>query len=188
MSIGGILQWHWALEKGEGLSKASRRVLWVTSFASFIVYASVSTAIGPVLPELAGELRLAPDLLGLVLGVRSLGRSIDRSSPSLHDLGFLTLAAGHQDCALGVLRVLPSPHVSHVDSVDYFLGAGTRWFAVRDGLHRGYCWLVSFQLHCGAVKDNVRSGRFTVCIRAIHSDHDRRCFDLASGQTKRNEK
>ena len=55
------------------MSRVSRGVLWGTSFASFIVYASVSTAIGPVLPELAGEMRLAPDLLGLVLGVRSLG-------------------------------------------------------------------------------------------------------------------
>jgi len=51
----------------------SKRILWIALFACFIVYASVSTAIGPVLPELAGELGVAPDLVGLVLGMGSLG-------------------------------------------------------------------------------------------------------------------
>ncbi len=51
----------------------SKRILWIASFTCFVVYASVSTAIGPVLPELAREFVLAPDLVGLVLGMKSLG-------------------------------------------------------------------------------------------------------------------
>ncbi|MFQ6094549.1 MAG: sugar MFS transporter [Candidatus Bathyarchaeia archaeon] len=51
----------------------SRRISWVTAFGCFIIYASVSTSIGPVLPQLSKDFALTPDLIGIILAIRSFG-------------------------------------------------------------------------------------------------------------------
>jgi len=51
----------------------SKRISWFTAFGCFIIYASVSTSIGPTLPQLSKDFALTPDLIGLILGLNSLG-------------------------------------------------------------------------------------------------------------------
>ncbi len=109
---------------------ASRKIIWLLSFLSFIVYAAAATEIGPALSEIRSEFVLNETMAGLLAGLQPLAGVLAIFGGILSDIfgrarlvSFSLMLMG-----LGVLAISSTPHIWILGAALLIFGSGMGFF------------------------------------------------------------